>query len=413
MKETARRQDGKTATDEGGVQDHLPSGRPAVLPSYDVAALRETEFPWAASHVFLNHASTGPLPERSRRAVVDLTNRRGSMHGLPDDELQGILVKARERAARLINASVEEIALATNTSFGLNLAARMLPFRRGDVVLVSDGEFPANVFPWKHLGDRGVTMELMPVTRTGWPNEPLMIERMQDPRVRALAVSHVQFHNGYRVNLARLGEAARATRTWLVVDSIQALGQVPFDVQDTPVDILACGGQKWLLSPWGSGFTYVRKELIEELVSPFAGWSAYQGTENFTTLCDYRGSLRRDARRYEVITLPFQDLLGFCHSLDLLHELGVERIQCHLAAIGKPVLDWARQRGVALVSPTGECGSGMICLSADPFPGAVPALKQAGVTLSLREGALRLAPHCYNTVDEMVRVTELLDVISS
>jgi selenocysteine lyase/cysteine desulfurase len=335
------------------------------------------------------------------------------MHGLLDDELQGILVKARERAARLINASVEEIALATNTSFGLNLAARMLPFRRGDVVLVSDGEFPANVFPWKHLGDRGVTMELLPVTRGGWPNEPLMIERMQDPRVRALAVSHVQFHNGYRVDLARLGEAARATRTYLVVDSIQALGQVPFDVRETPVDILACGGQKWLLSPWGSGFMYVRKELIEELASPFAGWSAYQGTENFTTLCDYRGALRNDARRYEVITLPFQDLLGFCHSLDLLHELGIERIQGHLAAIGKPVLDWAGQRSVALVSPVGECGSGMICLDAEPFPAAIPALKQAGITLSLREGALRLAPHCYNTVEEMVRVTELLDAISS
>jgi selenocysteine lyase/cysteine desulfurase len=345
--------------------------------------------------------------------VVDFTNRRGSMHGLADEELQGILVRARERAARLINASVEEIALATNTSFGLNLAARMLPFRRGDVVLVSDGEFPANVFPWKHLGDRGVTMELLPLTRNGWPNEALMIERMQDPRVRALAVSHVQFHNGYQVDLERLGEAARATRTYLVVDSIQALGQIPFDVRKTPVDILACGGQKWLLSPWGSGFMYVRQALIEELVSPLAGWSAFLGTENFTTLCDYRGALRGDARRYEVITLPFQDLLGFCHSLDLLHELGIGSIQSHLATIGKPVLEWAAQRGVALASPTGSSSSGMICLSGERFPGAVPVLKQAGVTLSLREGALRLAPHCYNTAEEMVRVTELLDATSS
>jgi selenocysteine lyase/cysteine desulfurase len=381
--------------------------------SYDIAALRQAEFPWTASHIFLNHASTGPLPERSRRAVVEFTNRRGSMHGLLDDELQGILVKAREQAARLINASVEEIALTTNTSFGLNLAARMLPFRSGDVVLVSDGEFPANVFPWKHLGDRGVTMELLPATRSGWPNQALMIERMQDPRVRCLAVSHVQFHNGYRVDLARLGEAARATRTWLVVDSIQALGQLPFDVRETPVDILACGGQKWLLSPWGSGFMYVRKELIGELVSPLAGWSAFQGTENFTTLCDYSGMLRNDARRYELVTLPFQDLLGFCHSLELLQELGIDRIRNHLAAIGKPVLEWAGHKGISLVSPEGESGSGMICLSAERLPGAVPALKQAGVTLSLREGALRLAPHCYNTMEEMVRVTELLDAISS
>ena len=164
---TVGRSDGKTVGDSDHARDHLPSDRPTVLPSYDVAALRETEFPWAASHVFLNHASTGPLPERSRRAVVDFTNRRGSMHGLLDDELQGILVKARERAARLINASVDEIGLATNTSFGLNLAARMLPFRRGDVVLVSDGEFPANVFPWAKLAERGIRMELLPLTAEG------------------------------------------------------------------------------------------------------------------------------------------------------------------------------------------------------------------------------------------------------
>ncbi len=93
------------------------------------------------------------------------------MVGIGDDELQGILAGARQRAARLIHADVEEIALASNTSFGLNLAARMLPFGRGDIVLVSDREFPANVFPWKQLGDRGVRMELLPVTDQGWPDE--------------------------------------------------------------------------------------------------------------------------------------------------------------------------------------------------------------------------------------------------
>ena len=402
-----------TTGEPGGSSNPLPPCRPDALPSflpssYDVHALREAEFPWASSHVFLNHASTGPLPERTRRALAAFGERRASMFRLPDDELQGILAAARQRAARLINAAVEEIALATNTSFGLNLAARMLPFQPGELVLVSEGEFPANVFPWKNLADRGVGMELLPVTAQGWPDEDRMIERMQDRRVRALAVSHVQFHTGYRVNLARLGEAARATSTFLVVDAIQGIGQIPFDVRETPVDILACGAQKWLLSPWGSGFLYVRQALIRELVSPLAGWSAFQGTENFTTLCDYSGTLRSDARRFELVTLPFQDLLGMCHSLDLIEELGVERIGRHLAAIGEPVLGWAARNGVRLVSPTGAQGSGMVCLGAERLPGAIPALREAGITASLREGAIRLAPHCYNTLAEMERVTEVL-----
>jgi len=385
-----------------------PLSARSVAP-YDVRALREAEFPWTANRSFLNHASTGPLPERTRCAVVEFTNARATMQRLPDTELQKILADARLRAARLINADVAEIALATNTSYGLNLAARMLPFEPGDTVIVSRNEFPANVFPWRQLGDRGVRLELLPVTREGWPDEALMLDRMQDPRVRALAVSHVQFHNGYRVDLARLSAAARATGTWLIVDSIQALGQLPFDVRKTPVDVLSCGGQKWLLSPWGSGFFYVRRELIPELVPPFAGWSAFEGTDNYTTLCDYSGGLRQDARRFELITLPFQDLLGLCRSLDLLHELDPARIESHLWTIGEPVRDWAERRGIRLVSPVGEHGSGMLCVPADAVPEVLPALAEAGVTASVREGALRLSPHCYNTIEELQRVVELLE----
>jgi len=344
--------------------------------------------------------------------VADFIERRTSMVRIGDDELQGILAGARARAARLINADLEEIALATNTSFGLNLAARMLPFAPGDTVLVSDREFPANVFPWRQLGDRGVAMELLPVTPEGWPDEAAMLARMEDRTVRALAVSHVQFHNGYQVDLEGLSRAARATGTYLIVDAIQGLGQIPFDVRRTPVDILSSGGQKWLLSPWGSGFLYVRRELIGELVSPFGGWSAFQGTENFTTLCDYGGALRPDARRYELVTLPFQDLLGLSRSLDLLDELGIDRIRSHLAAIGRPLLNWARERGHRLASPEGARASGMICVGAERLPGAIEALKRAGVTASLREGALRFAPHCYNTIAEIERIVEVLDPIS-
>jgi len=377
--------------------------------AYDVRALREAEFPWADRSVYLNHASTGPLPERTREAIDAFTRDRTQPFRLPDDRLQAILAEARGRAARLIGADVGEIALTTNTSYGLNLAARMIPFEPGDVVLVSDGEFPANVFPWRHLADRGVTMELLPVTVEGWPDEARMLERMNDPRVRALAVSHVQFHTGYKANLARLGAAARASGTWLVVDAIQALGHVAFDVRETPVDILACGAQKWLLSPWGSGFCYVRRELIGQLVPPFAGWSAFQGTDNYTTLCDYTGALRDDARRFELITLPFQDLLGMSRSLDLLEEIGVARIEAHLEAIGEPVREWARRRGVRIVSPGGACGSGMVCLAAEDVPRGHSALREAGVVASVREGALRFSPHCYNTIAEMARVAEILE----
>jgi cysteine desulfurase / selenocysteine lyase len=227
--------------------------------------------------------------------------------------------------------------------------------------------------------------------------------------VKVLAVSHVEFHTGYRLDLDALGAAARETGTFFVVDAIQGLGHVPLDVRATPVDILACGAQKWLLSPWGSGFMYVRRELIEGLVSPLAGWNAYEGTDNFSTLVDYSGRLRTDARRFELWTLPYQDLLGMNQSLDLLDELGIDRIEAHIAAIGQPVREWARGAGVRLKSPVGARDSGIISLSAEDLPGGLAALRAAGVATSVREGGLRLAPHCYNTIEEMERIVELLE----
>ena len=357
----------------------------------------------------MNHAGIGPIPERARRAVEAFSRERSLPVTITDERVRGILSDGRAKAARLIGAEAGEIALTTNTSFGLNLAARMLPLERGQIVLVSDQDFPANVFAWRQLADRGVELEIVPRTAEGWPDEARMLERMRDPRVRVLAISHVEFHTGYILDLARLGDAARAAGVWFVVDSIQALGHVPFDVRRTPVDILASGAQKWLLSPWGSGFMYVRRDLIGRLVSPLAGWTAYEGNENFATLCSYGGRLREDARRFELWTLPYQDMLGMNHALDLLDELGIERIAAHVAEVGAPARAWARQRGIRLRSPEGERDSGMVIFDAPSLPDGLRTLKEAGVGAVVREDGLRLAPHCYNTVDEMEQVVRLLD----
>ena len=249
--------------------------------------LRESEFPWTTDTTYLNNASIGPLPESTRRRTDAFTAKRTTPHLLPDTDLQQILWDARAVAARLINSSVSEIGLATNTSHGVNLAARALPLRKGDIVLVPDKEFPANVYPWLRLRDQGVRVEFVPLTETGWPDEVRLLERIRDPRVRVLAISFVQFSNGYRADLLRLGEACRTSDVFFVVDAIQGLGQCPLDVQATPVDILACGGQKWLLSPWGSGFVYVRAELLHTLEPVVAGWMAFEGTDDFSHLTDY------------------------------------------------------------------------------------------------------------------------------
>src|SRR5207245_2759857 len=132
---------------------------------------RAAEFPWTADTVYLNNAAIGPIPERTRRTLDEFTAKRTAPHLLPDRERLAGLQSAREALAQLINAETGEIALATNTSYGLNLAARALPLSRGDVVLVSDREFPANVYPWLLLKKQGIDVELAPCVAEGWPDE--------------------------------------------------------------------------------------------------------------------------------------------------------------------------------------------------------------------------------------------------
>ncbi|HEX5004664.1 MAG TPA: aminotransferase class V-fold PLP-dependent enzyme [Gemmatimonadales bacterium] len=380
--------------------------------STDFAALRREEFPALDEAIYLNSASIGPLPERTRRRIDHFGTLRAAPFRTSDPELFAEFTQARALAARLLNATPEEIALTVNTSYGLNLAAQGLPLDRGDVVVASDREFPANVYPWMRLAERGIALELAPVTAEGWPDEAALLERMADPRVRVVAVSLVQFSNGYRVDLDRLSKRARATDTYLVVDAIQGLGAVPVDLAATPVDLLACGGQKWLLSPWGSGFVYVRKELMTVVDPAVTGWMAFEGTDDFGRLTDYNPRLRSDARRFEMITLPYQDFAGFNTSVGMLLDIGIPAIARHIAGLQAPILDWAVRRGVRISSPVGARGSGIVCVAVPEPARAYKQLRAQGVVAGVREGAIRLSPHLFNTMDEMERVVGMLEKLS-
>ena len=375
----------------------------------DLAELRRTEFPWTSDTTYLNNASVGPLPERTRLVLEAFNKKRAAPFQLPDRELFAMMAQSRRLLAELIGATPEEIGLTINTGFGLSLAARALPLKAGDIVLTSDREFPANVYPWMLLRDSGVELELAPTTPEGWPDEARLLDRLRDPRVRVLAISLVQFSNGYTVDLERLSAATRASGTYLVVDAIQGVGQVPLDVTRTPVDVLACGAQKWLLSPWGSGFVYVRRELIEQLRPSVTGWMAFEGTDDFSRLTQYDDTLRGDARRFELITLPYQDFAGMNASVRMLLDVGIPAIGQHLRSLHAPLLEWASRYGVRVVSPRGDRASGILCIAPADVGAAFRALKAARVICGMREGAIRLSPHLYNTLDEMQQVVDILE----
>ncbi len=380
-----------------------------LLAPDSVRELRRSEFPWTAKTIYMDNAATGPLPERTKAVLDDLTARRADLAKLEELDLFTLLDDTRAAGARLINAEADEISLAVNTTFGINIAAQALPLEPGDCVLLPDGEFPANVYPWLLLKKRGIQVELAPNTPEGWPDEDYLVKRVQDPDVRVLAISLVQFANGFKADIARLSEACRASGCFIVVDGIQGIGQVPFDVKATPVDIVACGAQKWLLSPWGSGFVYVRRELLQEIEPPVVGWMAYQGTDDHTSITEYDENLWDDGRRFELNTLPFQDLIAMKESINLLLDLGVERISGWLCEVREPVLAAAAKGRLTIVSPTDTVHeSGITSVKTDTTMESHRRLRSGGVICSYREGGIRLAPHCYCTPEEMEAVVDIL-----
>ena len=383
-----------------------------MAPRIDVAALRAAEFPWAdrSDRVYLNNASTGPLTQRAIAASAEVIAEREDPFRIDDDKNFAMLARTRELAARMIGADAAEIAILTNTTYGINIAAQTFSWEPGDVVVVHDREFPANMYPWLALEKRGVVVRR--IAPDGLlPDEEAFIAAIAGPRVKVAAVSWVAFSTGFKSDLKRIGEACRAHGVRLVVDAIQGLGADFLSVRDCNIDVLACGGQKWLMGPWGSGFAYVRRELATSLDPSPVGWMSVKGSDDFTRMIDYDLTWRDDARRFEVLTLPFQDIAGLCASLSLIHELGPQSISSRVASLAGEIVAWARSRhDVRLVTPADPSRrAGIVSIATADSAASSVRLEAAGVAHSLREGAIRLSPHAYNTSEEIQRALAVLD----
>ncbi len=350
----------------------------------------------ARAEVYMNAASTGPSPVRSIAAQREFIERRAAPHTVDYEDQFGTLARCRDLVASLLNARTSEIAMATNTGAGINLAAWGLPLGRGDTMVVPDGEFPANMYPWLGASRaRGFDVCVVPL-RNGLLDEDALLSALDGRGVKALSVSWTSFASGDVADLATLGAACQARDIVFVVDGIQGLGPLTLDVAKVKVDILACGAQKWLLSPWGSGFTFVRRELLDVITPQPVSWMAVRGSDDFSRLVDYELAWRDDARRFEQVTLAYQDFAGMAASLELLAELGKENVAAHVATCTRALLSGAAERGVECVTSI-ERHAGIASVRPRDAEQASARLGARGVIHSLREGTIRLSPYCYTT----------------
>ncbi len=315
--------------------------------------------------------------------------------------------ECRRLVQLLIHAeSPDRIALMTNTSDALNAIASGLPWKSGDRILLHEAEFPANVWPYLGLRRHGVEIDVIPQSK-GHPM-PHLIADAVTPQTRLIALSAVQFLTGYRADLEAIGSFCRNKGIIFVVDGIQAAGAVQLDVQQMKIDALASGCQKWQLGPQGTGWLYLTEELQQRIQPAFVGWLAIEDPWDFF---NYNQRLATSARMFEGGTKNIPGLHGMAAALKVLLEFGIENIEARVLALTAFLVEGLQELdGVTLLTPHSTFErAGIVTIELAPRIDARKVftfLLERDVTLALREGRLRYAPHFYNTKDEMAVALE-------
>jgi selenocysteine lyase/cysteine desulfurase len=358
----------------------------------------QDQFPVAQRLVYLNHAAVAPLSRRAAEAITWLAQDALEFGSLHYDRWLETYAGARRSTAQLINAKPEEIALVKNTSEGIAIVATGIQWKRGDVVVAFEEEFPANFYPWKRLEAEGVEVRWLSIFA-----DPESIDQACKG-ARLLAVSFVQYLSGYRVNLESIGNICASHGTLFFVDAIQGLGAFPVDVQRCKIDALAADGHKWLLGPEGCGVLYVRRDLQDEIEPVEFGWT------NVAKYADYASrdmTLRSDAGRYECGTLNTVGCYGLRAALDLILEIGVERISRTVQGLGDQIWDGVRQCGFeTLGQRSPETGAGIVSFRKPGVesPVIVRKLREAGFMAAPRQGWVRTSPHFYIKPEDIDRM---------
>ena len=366
------------------------------------------EFPFVREITFLNHASFGPIPSRALRSTYEYYDALTLKKVVDMDKLTfEKLDRIRTYLAKMIKAKPSEIGLVPNTSYGLNVAVNGLKWKNGDKVLLSDVEFPANVYPWLNLRRKGVKIIFIK-SRDGFFDIDNLLKAI-DSRCRVLSLGYVQFFNGFKNDLETIGKICQAKDIFLVVDGIQGVGCVDLDVKKAKIDFLACGGQKWLLSSLGTGFFYLSEKAKRKISPSFFGWMGVDWKLNFSDLLRYDLSPFQSSRKFEIGTYPFSTLWTMCSSLELLSEIGTKVIEKQVIGLQDLLLDYLNDSPYQVKSSLDPLHrSGILSFSGKDTARLFQILSKEKILVSFRENSIRVSPHFYNSPEDIQKLIQVL-----
>lgn len=377
---------------------------PAAEANNALSARYRDQFPVTRELIYLNHAAVSPLSRpvaEAMKALADDACVYGSLHY---DRWMECYDGLRRGAARLINASSDEIAIVKNTSEGIAFVANGLDWHAGDRVIAFREEFPSNYYPWLRLEHRGVQVTWLSIY------DPLETIAAAIPGARLLAISFVNYLSGFRVDLDAIGALCRHHGCFFFVDAIQGMGAFPMDVESSHIDALAADGHKWIMSTEGNGVLYIRRKWLDAIEPVEFGWT---NPANYADYSSRDMTLRADAGRYECGTLNTIGCFGLRAAIDFLLEVGVENIAASVLRLADQLAVGARDKGYELiVERTPKTGSGIVAVRHPHLDArvVVSQLKQKRILAAPRQGWIRMSPHFYLNSEDMEQVLDALPV---
>ena len=362
---------------------------------------------------YLNLAGESPLPKVSVRAIQSAIADKKYPHHRQDSVFYEVPNRARTNIARLIGGQPEEVAVTTGASAGIIAMAYALEWKTGDEVITAAGEFPLQYTTWKPMQERaGLKLKIVEPRERFVTAEDLIAAIT--PRTRLVSVSHVRYDDGSMLDAKRLADACHAQGALLLLDVSQSCGAIPMNVNELGADFLACAGYKWLFGAYGTGFFWIKRELISRFRPAPFNWMSIEGSENFAKLNFADPKPADSAKRWDAPEWASHfnfNLVGFDASLEFVVRMGAATVEQHNRTLIELRFERLPKDRCVPASPLDAAKRGPYgCFAArtpEKTAELYKKLRAENVVVSLRAGNIRVSPHLYNTerdIDRLVAV---------
>jgi len=371
-----------------------------MLPDAQIQKVR-SRFSIFQRKIYLNTCSQGALSDAVQTGLEDYI---ASWHreGSPWETWMGRYAAARAAFAQFINASPDEVAIATSASAAINSIASALNFRERKKVVMGEFEFPTMGHIWLAQRSRGAEVQF--VSAEGNRIPAANYEKVVDRNTLIVPVTHVCFKNGFRSEVNAITQIAHRCGAFVMLDDYQDCGTRPVDVKALDLDFFVAGTLKYLLGPPGLAFMYVRKELISSLVPTVTGWFAQTNPFAFDP---QHIDLSPTARRFESGSPSVPNVYAAVPGFELLQEIGLESVAGHIRRLAQSLLSCARDLGIRTKTPADSAGP-LVVLQCKDSTLLVQKLAESDIVASNRHDGLRISFHVYNTMDDVQAVVEVL-----